>query len=253
MINKSDVRKLRGLGKRVPGLQFVYHKYLKLRYMLVGLFLRSKSTEKIFADIYAGNKWGGECSVSGPGSELTQTEAISEALPSILHDLDILTVLDIPCGDFHWMKHVDLKGIDYTGADIVPNLIHYNRTKYESENVKFLVANLINDKLLKVDLVLCRDCLVHLSFKDIFLALHNVCDSGSKYLLTTTYTHRKYNQDIATGQWRALNLKAAPFMLPEPLKTISEHSTEGNGAHKDKALALWKISDIEMGFNTPIT
>lgn len=219
--------------------------------MLIGLFLRSQSTEKVFADIYAGKKWGGENSVSGPGSELDQTREISKELPSILHDLDIRTVLDIPCGDFHWMKHVDMTGIEYTGADIVPDLIHDNRTTYERENVKFLVANLINDKLPKVDLILCRDCLVHLSFKDIFLALHNVCDSGSKYLLTTTFTRRKNNHDIATGQWRALNMEAAPFMLPEPLKTISEQSTEGNGAYKDKALSLWEISDIETSFDTP--
>jgi len=85
------------------------------------------------------------------------------------------------------MKHVDLDGIDYTGADIVADLILGNG-QYEASKVHFCILNLIDDKLPKIDLVFCRDCLVHLSFRDTFRALHNICDSGSIYLLTTTFT-----------------------------------------------------------------
>jgi hypothetical protein len=45
------------------------------------------------------------------------------------------------------------------------------------------------------------------SVNDIFLALNNICESNSKYLLTTTFTERSCNADIATGQWRTLNLQ----------------------------------------------
>jgi hypothetical protein len=157
---------------------------------------------------------------------------------------DVHTVLDVPCGDFHWMRHVSMENIDYTGADIVTKLIQNNIQKYERENVHFRKLNLMKDKLPKVDLIFCRDCLVHFSYKDIFMSLNNMCDSESTYLLTTTFTGRRHNHDIATGQWRALNMEIAPLMLPPPLRIINEECSEGDGAYRDKSLGLWKMTDI---------
>lgn len=250
MNSRFDSRKLRDIGKKVPGLQFAYHKYLVLRHTIEGMTLRLKSTERVFADIHAGNKWGGRHSVSGPGSELHEVRAISDGLPTILTDLQVKTVFDIPCGDFNWMKNVDLRAIEYTGADIVPDLIQHNQAKYQKDNVRFKVVDVISDKLPKVDLVLCRDCLVHMSSRDVLSALRNICDSDSKYLLTTTFPERKHNEDIATGQWRALNLTVAPFLLPEPVGIMCENSKADGGAQRDKSLALWKIVDIKSSLSS---
>ena len=41
-------------------------------------------------------------------------------------------MLDIPCGDFYWMKEVDLKDIEYIGADIVDELIKKNNDKFKA-------------------------------------------------------------------------------------------------------------------------
>jgi hypothetical protein len=38
-------------------------------------------------------------------------------------------LLDIPCGDFNWMKLLNL-GVDYIGADIVGELIAENRRRF---------------------------------------------------------------------------------------------------------------------------
>ena len=152
-------------------------------------------------------------------------------------------MLDIPCGDFHWMKHVSLEGVDYLGADIVRALIEKNK-ELEAANIHFSQLNLIEDKLPAVDLVFCRDCLVHLSFKDTFLALQNICNSGSCYLLTTTFPGRQHNRDIITGQWRSLNLEAAPFYFPPPLKVINEGCTEEDGKFADKSLGMWRVAEI---------
>jgi hypothetical protein len=152
-------------------------------------------------------------------------------------------MLDIACGDFYWMSRVDLRTVDYTGADIVADLIMHNR-RYEMSNIRFRKLDLLKEKLPKVDLVLCRDCLVHFSFKDAFAALRNVCESGSTYVLTTTFTSRRCNRDIATGQWRPLNLEDAPFSFPLPLKSIDEGCTECEGAFSDKSLGLWRVADI---------
>lgn len=142
------------------------------------------------------------------------------------------------------MQNVDLSGIDYTGADIVSALIEKNKEQYGRDSVRFQKLDLITDPLPSMDLVLCRDCLVHLSYEDIFRALRNVCDSQSKYILTTTFTGRTDNHDIETGQWRTLNLELAPFHLPKPLKIIVEGCTERDGAYADKSLGLWRTECI---------
>jgi hypothetical protein len=94
------------------------------------------------------------------------------------------------------------------------------------------------------DLLLCRDCLVHLSFADIDKALRNIRRSSLAYLLTTTFPAESVNADIVTGDWRPLNLQAAPFNLPTPVELINEGCTEGDGAFADKSLGLWRIRDL---------
>lgn len=202
-----------------------------------------KSAEQIFQDIYLSNYWGGSDSQSGTGSDSVQTAEIQRRLPELLKDLRIATMLDIPCGDWHWMKWVAFD-VDYIGADIVPEIIKRNQELYGNDQRRFTTLDLIGDELPKVDLIFSRDVLVHLSFEDIFSALRNIKRSGSEYLLTTTFTGRDSNIDIPTGQWRPLNLQKAPFNLPEPIMIIIEKCTEGNGSWGDKSLGLWKVSDI---------
>lgn len=232
---------LKEIAKKLPIFPSVYR---VLRNEYEYFRLKTKNTATVFTDIYGTNGWGGKDSVSGTGSDVHQTRIIIKELPAVFGDFRISTMLDIPCGDFHWMKNVELRDIDYTGADIVDDLIKKNTEQYAKDGMRFQRLNLIEDKLPKVDLVFCRDCLVHLSFADIFHALNNICNSHSEYVLTTTFTGRKDNHDIATGQWRVLNLELAPFMLPRPLKVIDEGCTEGDGAYIDKALGLWRIADI---------
>jgi len=95
----------------------------------------------------------------------------------------------------------------------------------------------------KVDLIFVRDCLVHLSYDDIFKALDNICKSDSQYLLATTFTERTRNNNIATGQWRTLNLQIPPFDLPEPQIILNEGHPEKEW--RDKSLGLWEVADIE--------
>jgi hypothetical protein len=202
------------------------------------------TTEQIFTEIFQTNSWLGKSSVSGSGSDPDQTANITAEIPKLFRRFNISTVLDIPCGDFHWMRRVDLSEIKYLGADIVKELVALNYAKFHAENISFSYANMITDRLPQVDLILCRDGLVHLSYADIGRALKNFSDSGSTYLLTTTFPARKTNEDIRTGLWRPLNLQISPFNFPSPLLTILEGCTENDGIFHDKSLALWKLSDL---------
>lgn len=232
---------LRQTAKRLPLVPSIYR---RVRSKYAARRLARKSTEEIFADIHRKNSWGGSESISGPGSDTDQTRQVVQELPRMLGNYQVSSMLDLPCGDFNWMRQVDLSGVTYLGADILDDLIVDNTRRFENETIHFQRLDLLKDDLPSVDLILCRDCLIHLSYDDIFKSLRNICQSGSRLLLTTTFPARAENHDIATGQGRNLNLAISPFKFPQPLELIEEKCTLGNGIYRDKSLGLWAISDI---------
>ena len=110
--------------------------------------------------------------------------------------VDVKSLLDIPCGDYRWMKEMALPVEHYVGADIVSDIITLNASKYGGPGKTFIICDLTKDRLPRADCVLCRDCLDHLSIRHIFKALRNIQLSGSTYLITTLYADRTTNGDI---------------------------------------------------------
>lgn len=198
-----------------------------------------------FTRIYREQGFGRANSASGPGSELDQTAVLQRELPGLLRELDVHSLLDIPCGDFHWMKQVNLAGVHYTGGDVVPDVVARNNELYGSSSRSFRRLDMTRDELPQVDAIFCRDCWVHLSLADSTKALRQAVRSGSKYLLATTFPTVDANADIITAMsWRPLNLQRPPFNLPPPIKLLNEQCTEHNGKYADKSIGVWKISDI---------
>ena len=175
-------------------------------------------------------------------TRLLHTKVVRRQLPKLLDEIGATSLLDIPCGDFNWMKEVVLSVDTYIGADIIKELIALNNIYFRNDKRKFFKLDIIKDKLPRVDVIFCRDCLVHFSFHDTFFALKNIKASMSKYLLTTTFTTRDRNKDIFTGEWRPLNLQQAPFHFAKPIKMINENCPLVG--YTDKSLGLWRISSI---------
>ena len=219
---------------------------LAIYYRLTEMRYRWKGRKTKFTDIYNRRGFGGKESLSGPGSSLAQTQVIRDELPHLLKEINARSVLDAPCGDFHWLKEVRLDIDRYIGVDIVPEIISMNQKEYGNDKREFIVSDIARYPLPSADVILCRDCFVHLSFKDIFKVLRNMIDSDSQYLLATTFTDRIENRDIVTGRWRALNLQEPPFNFPVPVKLINEGCTELSGQYADKCLGLWRIDEIEI-------
>ncbi|MDP6754399.1 MAG: class I SAM-dependent methyltransferase [Verrucomicrobiota bacterium] len=205
---------------------------------------RFGTAEERFRHIYETNHWNEAESVSGPGSTLEETEPIRRELPALLAELGAASLLDLPCGDFHWMQQTDLGSVRYIGGDLVGDLIERNRAQHARDGVAFQKLDLVHDTLPAVDAVLCRDCLVHLSFADAQAALANIARSGAAWLLTTSFPGVTRNDDIVTGQWRPINLTLPPFNLPEPAKVIAENCTETEFA--DKTLSLWAVESLKQ-------
>ena len=216
----------------------VFHEKSPLK-GLQRLLYRFKPYRWKFVTYYRERGWGPGESVSGPGSSLEATRLVRTALEDVLRKYQVRTFIDLPCGDFHWMKTVDLSGIDYLGIDIVPELVEENTKRFGTPSVRFQCADLLKDRLPAVDLVLCRDCLFHYPNKLILRAVRNLRESGSRLLLTTTWPPLAANRELETpGLFRPINLQQPPFDFPEPMLLIEEGMANG------KSLGLWRLADL---------
>ncbi|MCA1591525.1 MAG: class I SAM-dependent methyltransferase [Acidobacteria bacterium] len=192
----------------------------------------------IFSRIYLNNSWADAESVSGRGSTLARTDAIRRSLPALLESVGARSLLDAPCGDFNWMRDVELGAIEYVGADVVPELIAQNRHRHGDVSRRFVVLDITSDQLPEVDAILCRDCFIHLSFKHTHAAISNFKRSNSKFLLATTHTSVRENSDVETGGWRSVNLLLPPFNFPPPVRLVMEDSEAG------KCLGMWRLENL---------
>lgn len=219
----------------------ILNSYKKYRNNIRRKYLSKMSTQDVFTSYFNDNKWGDQSSRSGKGSNLSSTEDVIKLLPIIFKEYNIKSMVDLPCGDFYWMKHVDLNGIIYTGADIVPEIIDLNKSKFESVGINFLMLDITKDKMPDCDLIFSRDCLVHLSNELVHSALENIKKSNVKYFLTTHYPDIETNEDIVTGEWRAINICKAPFFFGNPISIYKETYRNEKGQQLNKSLALFKI------------
>ena len=197
-----------------------------------------------FARIYSTNLWSDPESRSGVGSTLDSTRTLRAELPTALRRLEARVLLDVPCGDFTWMEQVDLSGIEYIGGDIVPLIAEQNHRLHSRASRRFMQLDLTRDVLPNADVLLCRDCLVHLSYGNIRVVLANIARSNIRFVLMTSFPGRRDNYDVADGDWRALDLQAPPFSFPEARLAIVENCEEEGGSYADKSLLAWRVDDL---------
>ena len=212
---------------------------------------RAEEFEKLglrerFERIYSTNLWSDPESRSGVGSALDSTRVVRAELPGVLRRLEARVLLDVPCGDFTWMEHVDLKGIDYIGGDIVPAIVEENQRLHAGKGRRFAVVDLTRDELPTADVLLCRDCLVHLSYANIRAVLTNIARSNIRYVLMTSFPGRGGNRDVQDGDWRTLDFQTPPFSFPEPLMMIVEQCQEEDGSYADKSLLAWPVASLPI-------
>jgi hypothetical protein len=181
----------------------------------------------------------------GAGSTLANTVSVRTWLPCLFKELEISSLLDAPCGDFNWMAHTDLSGIDYFGFD-------YDRehlslavgrpsipSAYAPKSKRFIELDIASDQLPRADMVLCREFLQHLPNEQVSRVIRNFRASGCKWFLATSHDNTVNTDITAAGMFRPLNLTKAPFNLPNPQRSIGDEPGSG------RILGLWPRSDFE--------
>jgi SAM-dependent methyltransferase len=200
---------------------------------------RRQHMKKVFTDIYRQNSWGASETKCGWGSTLQQTATLRDKLPGLLTFLGGEIVADAGCGDTNWISQISPAFRLYLGFDIVDDVVADMRTRHKARlNHHFAQADVTQDVLPKADVILCRDVLTHLPSDLVLAALARFKESGSTYLVATTFPDAA-NAEIVVGGWHPPNLAAAPFNLPPPKMLLSE---ELRGT--TKSLGVWAIGDL---------
>ena len=197
--------------------------------------------KKLFTLAYDRSSWRSPESRSGSGSTIHRTMLIRPFIASLIKDLNIKTLLDAPCGDFNWMKEINLLGINYIGVDIVDELIQENISRYATPQRQFFSYDILHHPLPQVDIILCRDCTQHLPDNGVRALINNIKKSKSRYLLTSNYPHVEKNKDIEdiynASRATFRDLRKPPFNFPEPIVLFPE-------GFENKTLCLWQIENL---------
>lgn len=193
---------------------------------------------RVFREIHDRNLWGHAESLSGPGSTLENTSTLRQTLPRIVAKYGLRRVVDAPCGDFNWMRKTVGIFDEYVGVDIVPDLVAANQRRFGGPGVRFECADITRDVLPACDLILTRDCFIHLPSWLIRDALRTFRRSGASHLLLSSDAHDAGYWEIPTGGLRPINFRRPPFSFPEPLETIIEDGYE------NRHICLWRLDDI---------
>jgi ubiquinone/menaquinone biosynthesis C-methylase UbiE len=154
-------------------------------------------------------------SKSGLGSTNEYTINIRNKLISFIKENSIKNILDTSCGDWFWMRLIKNDLPNYTGLDIVKDIVNKNNELYSSSNIQFIHTDFLSfikkqdDK--SIDLILCRHTLEHLPTEyniEFFIECKRVC----KYLFVTGYNNMdKTNSELYDTNYRQINLKLSPY------------------------------------------
>ena len=215
-----------------------------------------KYSEKVFSKHYSsidldlGQR--SEMANSGTGSTLFGTRGIRAVLPTLIRLLGVRSILDTPCGDFSYMRHVLASpllagfNLSYVGVDIVLPLIVKLRQRFASSGrINFVHLDFMKQALWPADLLIVRDVLFHFDPRRVLKALKIFDRSGAKYLLTTMFPRRRnaislksFKAGHGFSSFYSINLLDEPFNLPPPLLAIGY---DGDRAEIDRVVGLWRL------------
>ena len=138
----------------------------------------------------------------------------------------------------------------FNGADIAPSAIESAKAKHP--NIHFMLLDVVTQVPPESDLVICRQCLNHMSSNDAITALRNIAASGCRWLLASHYPQGANDPAEATAagvSYREYNLIAPPFdqsplasKSPEALLEDEYDPERLKSGGNSMCLALWRLS-----------
>jgi hypothetical protein len=194
--------------------------------------------KEVFTTIFNNNSWGSSESFSGMGLEIKNTVSLRKNISYLIKSLKIKSILDVPCGDMNWMQMLELKELKYEGWDIVDEIINLNKKSFSDRpNFSFFCKDALTDEIPNVDLIICRDLIIHFPFEATWNLLRNIVKSSSKYVLISHCRTDFPNTNIKFGEFYPVNLENPPFNFHKAMFYIKEEE-------EVKYMALYEIKTI---------
>jgi SAM-dependent methyltransferase len=172
----------------------------------------------VFSRLYEKGEWGKTpegYGSSGEGSSFKYVTMYLEYLKDFLETHQIKSVVDLGCGDWEFSHLINWMNIDYLGIDVVKKVIEKNNHRFASPNIHFAVGDATTRTLPSADLLICKEVLQHLPFRDIEKIIAQF--PQFKYCLIVNdvdpETLTCKNEDIPRGHYRLLDLTKPPFNL----------------------------------------
>jgi SAM-dependent methyltransferase len=206
-----------------------------------------------FRRVYEESLWSKGESRSGPGSTQEHARGALIAVRAVLQKTQARTLLDVGCGDLNWLgplvaEHAERaaaggEAVRFAAVDIVDTAFAEAAQRYPS--CSFAVIDVVTAVPPQADVVLCRQCLNHMSASDALSAIANIRASGAAYLLASHYPDA-HNDAAATAAgitYRQHNLAASPFdaAMPGPPLETFEDEYDAQQAATPMCLALWRL------------
>ncbi len=200
-----------------------------------------ESCQSVFSHVYEQRLWGvneDHTPSSGWGSLPQFVIPYKQFLVDFMRENQIHSIVDVGCGDWIFSRQIDWSSIQYTGVDVVADVIERNLFQFSAPNITFLHGDLLHMDLPEADLLVCKDVLQHLTNADIHLFLTKL--KKFKYCLITNdfFTDAEMvgpeNRDIPyRGPHRPLDLTKPPFNVAG-IKVL----TYPIGAHAKQVLLI---------------
>ena len=164
-----------------------------------------------FSKVYDENVWQRK-DTSGPGSSVQHTGDYRVFLERVMRSRQVKRVLDVGCGLWEYMHHVNLTGIEYLGIDPVPSVIKRNKALNLPSNIQFQ-CGVIDDvpDLGGYDLAIVKDVFQHLPNSLIIEMLEKL--KVVPVLLVTNDLLNSPNTNCDLGGFRKINLETPPFSV----------------------------------------
>lgn len=173
----------------------------------------------------------------GEGSFLEACAPIVQCLPEWFRTHGIKSVVDVGCGDFHWMQGIDFDGMEYDGFDVVKKFVDGLQETHARPNIRFHHADALEAPLPEADLYICKDVLNHYPV-EMGLRLMSRMKDSAKYFAALTFPDCPTESGrIALGSWWFIDLAKPPFDLGEPVAFVAARETRT----PKRVFALWNL------------
>lgn len=161
-------------------------------------------------------------SASGPGSSVANTDEIHKLIFDTVNKYNVSSILDLGCGDWAWMSILirnirKERVLRYIGWDASTKLIDELRESYGDNETTFECKDITLEPYPKVDLIICRDVLFHLSPENISIVLNKVKASHANLFISTSYDSNnaanniENNNNIENWFFHTVNIDLPPY------------------------------------------